>query len=456
MTNRRSPILRSPRRELRCEVAQHEQARRENEARFRSVAETASDAIICCDSQGAIVLWNNVAERMFGYPAAEAMGRPLTLIMPEGRRGQFQAAMARMMTAEKTSTTRSILDADGFRRDGSTFCAEISIATWTSGAETLFTAICRDVSARKHAEEILRDSEQRYRNLFDRIPVGLYRTSPEGEFLDVNPALVQMLGYPSRALLLAVRAAAVYANAEERQQWQSAIEHEIVVRNRETQARRYDGTIIWVRDSARAVHSEQGDVLYYEGSLEDITERKQAEDVLRSLSLKDDLTGLYNRRGFMFLAEQQLRIAHRLASTVVLLFVDLDGMKHINDTYGHAHGDRALIRTAGALRETFRESDILARLGGDEFAVLTLMTSADRLSVALLSARLRETLHHGGRENTPYQIALSIGASYYDPEAPCLIGELLERADNAMYEQKHSKTQARVAALPLRVAVAGA
>jgi PAS domain S-box-containing protein len=131
------------------------------------------------------------------------------------------------------------------------------------------------------AKEALRESEEQYRTLFDRVPVGLYRTTPEGQILDVNPTLVEMLGYPDRETMLTLNTADGYVNPEERARWQVLMEREGVVRDFEVQWRRYDGTIIWVKDTARAVHDADGRVLYYEGAMEDVTERKRAEEALR-------------------------------------------------------------------------------------------------------------------------------------------------------------------------------
>jgi PAS domain S-box-containing protein len=141
----------------------------------------------------------------------------------------------------------------------------------------------------EHLEELveertaeLRKSEERYRTLFDGVPVGLYRTTPTGQILDVNLAAVQMFGYLSREdTLSAVNTADVYVDPEERVRWQALMEREGVVRDFEEQVRRYDGTVIWLNDTARAVRDEQGQVLYYEGSLEDITERKKFEEEIR-------------------------------------------------------------------------------------------------------------------------------------------------------------------------------
>jgi len=127
----------------------------------------------------------------------------------------------------------------------------------------------------------LRESEERYRTLFDGVPVGLFRSTPGGQMVDANLALVEMLGYPSREGLLAINTAGLYVDPEERVRWKALMEREGVVRDFEVRNRRHDGTVIWVKDTARAVKDEQGQVLYYEGSLEDITKHKQAETELR-------------------------------------------------------------------------------------------------------------------------------------------------------------------------------
>jgi PAS domain S-box-containing protein len=133
---------------------------------------------------------------------------------------------------------------------------------------------------RRQAEEALKASEERYRSLFDGLPVGLYRTTSEGQILDINPALVKMLGYPDRESLLAVNSASIYIAPEDRERWQVLIDREGIVRDAELQLCRYDGTVIWARDTARAIRSADPPVVYYEGAMEDITARKQAQAAL--------------------------------------------------------------------------------------------------------------------------------------------------------------------------------
>ncbi len=160
---------------------------------------------------------------------------------------------------------------------------------------------------------------------------------------------------------------------------------------------------------------------------------------LRSLALTDDLTGFYNRRAFLALATQQLRVAIRKGQGLLLFFADVDYLKEINDTYGHREGDLALVRTADALEGTFRCSDILARLSGDEFAVFALETSSQCEDVIV--RRLEKNLKASNAGETRYELSVSIGAARFDPKNPISLGELLTQADQSMYRQKRDRSR---------------
>ncbi|MCX6696615.1 MAG: PAS domain S-box protein, partial [Methanoregula sp.] len=138
----------------------------------------------------------------------------------------------------------------------------------------------------RNAERALHESEKRYRSLFEGVPIGLYRTTPSGKILDINPALVHLLGYPNREMLMTVNVPDLYMSPGDRSQWLAQIEREGIVRDFEVQFRRYDGTIIWVRDTGKAVHDDSGEIVYYNGNVEDITESKQAEEELRSYQIE--------------------------------------------------------------------------------------------------------------------------------------------------------------------------
>ncbi len=174
-------------------------------------------------------------------------------------------------------------------------------------------------------------------------------------------------------------------------------------------------------------------------------QRTRTEDALRELSLVDDLTKAYNRRGFLTVAEQQMKVAHRTKKEMSLFYADLDDLKRINDSFGHEEGDAALIEAAGMLKDAFRDSDIVARLGGDEFAVLAIDIAEAKVSA--LTRRFREKVQaRNARPDCAYPISFSLGISRYDPDRPCTLQELLTQADRRMYQEKTSKKRDAAAA----------
>ncbi|MBD2302971.1 MULTISPECIES: diguanylate cyclase [Nostocales] len=170
---------------------------------------------------------------------------------------------------------------------------------------------------------------------------------------------------------------------------------------------------------------------------QEISDRKAAEAEIRRLSITDELTGLYNRRGFVILAQQQLKQIQRSQIPTGLLFIDLDGLKTINDTLGHEMGDNAITSAADLLKNTFRESDILARLGGDEFVVL--LQGRDPSS-EVIQQRLQTAIkEYNHRQNRPFQLSMSMGFQAYDPHQPLPLDQLITLADMKMYECKRFK-----------------
>lgn len=167
-------------------------------------------------------------------------------------------------------------------------------------------------------------------------------------------------------------------------------------------------------------------------------QREKAEEELVVLAITDQLTGLHNRRGFLTLAEQQLRLSDRTKDRMLLFSGDMDGLKWINDTLGHKEGDNALIEMATVLKETFRSSDVIARMGGDEFAVLAIDTT--EVNSEIFTGRLQSLIDaRNNQKNRNYKLSISLGCSFYDPENPCSIDELMVQADQLMYEEKRNK-----------------
>ena len=167
--------------------------------------------------------------------------------------------------------------------------------------------------------------------------------------------------------------------------------------------------------------------------------RGKLEAELWSMALTDELTGLFNRRGFLLLAEQQLKLARRRNWGALLFFADVDGLKQINDSGGHAEGDQALVAAAAILRSTFRDSDILSRLGGDEFAALALEASGrDEIKIG---ARMRRNLGRHNSALSRFPLSLSVGIARFDGEMS--LNDLLVAADQAMYERKKQSRAAK-------------
>ncbi|MBI4762355.1 MAG: GGDEF domain-containing response regulator [Chloroflexota bacterium] len=172
---------------------------------------------------------------------------------------------------------------------------------------------------------------------------------------------------------------------------------------------------------------------------EKVTELETVNEHLRSLSLTDGLTGLNNRRGFMILATGLMKFARRVGYSLCLLYIDLDSLKHLNDTLGHAAGDALILRFSRILTDTFRESDVIGRLGGDEFVVL--MADATESDVEAMRQRLQANVDAHNRQAGQALITFSLGVIRVPPESTITMEELLAQADKAMYEHKQRRRQ---------------
>jgi diguanylate cyclase (GGDEF)-like protein/PAS domain S-box-containing protein len=196
--------------------------------------------------------------------------------------------------------------------------------------------------------------------------------------------------------------------------------------------------VMAVQSYTEGIHFDQEDLNLFEfvsTQVAQAIERKRMEQEIQNLSLTDEMTGLYNRRGFTLLAEQEMKLARRAKRSMLLFFGDVDDLKVINDTHGHAQGDLALKEISAILRETFRETDIPARFGGDEFVILAVDASME--SAEIITSRIRAALKRRNQQgDQPYQLSLSLGIARYDPEAPCTVSELIAQADEGMYDRK--------------------
>ncbi len=296
--------------------------------------------------------------------------------------------------------------------------------------------VLNDITARKTAEHLLKESEERYRSLFEGSKDAIYITTRDGVFVDFNEAYLDLFGY-TREDMAVLHVKDTYMNPEDRNAFKKAIKKEGSLKDYDVKLRKKNGQSMDCLIAATTRYADDGSISGYQGIIRDITEKKQMEEKLQTMSLTDDLTGLYNRRGFFTLAGQQVKVAERTKKDMLFFFVDLDKMKHINDTLGHQEGDNALLDVASILKEVFRESDIIGRMGGDEFAVLAIDATDETKD--LLTKRLNVILDACNRPDKRYQLSLSVGISHYDPGHPVSLDELMAQADTLMYEQKRGK-----------------
>jgi diguanylate cyclase (GGDEF)-like protein/PAS domain S-box-containing protein len=235
----------------------------------------------------------------------------------------------------------------------------------------LVDKVLRYATERTHTLKALKASEQRYRELFQNVSAGVFQTTCDGKFMAVNPALVNMLGYDSDDELMAVDIVNdVYVDSGQRADWVRCMAERGEVRNAELVLKRKDGSRLVVLENSRAVYDADGRVLFYEGTLTDITAAHALSQQLTHEARHDPLTGLKNRREFEAQLQHALELSHATGSTHAVCFMDLDRFKVVNDTCGHVAGDELLRQLGQLLPSKVRQTDVVARLGGDEFAIL--------------------------------------------------------------------------------------
>ncbi len=256
------------------EILRTEEALRRSEETAQALLNAPTDSALLLDPDGTIVALNEAAAESLGRSASELVGTYVFDLFPPDVAEHRKNRHAQVIRLGKPARYED-------EREGRWFDNSIYPVFDAEGKVVQLAIFARDITERKQAEEALRESEERYRSLFERVPIGLYRTTPEGQTLDANPALVQMMGYPDRETLLAINTADGYVNAEDQRRWQAVIEQKGIVHDYEAQWYRRDGTAIWVRDTARAVQDDEGQVLYYEGIVEDVTEHKRTEQRMR-------------------------------------------------------------------------------------------------------------------------------------------------------------------------------
>ncbi len=294
----------------------------------------------------------------------------------------------------------------------------------------------------EQAEKALRHSQSRYRALVDNPAYGICRCDAQGKFLEVNHALLTMLGYSTKEELLAADGASeIVLDLKQGKPSPGSSPESARIESVEIEWKRKNGTILKARLSGRGVFSDLGDFAGYEIIVVDITEQRGLEDHLRRQVLSDSLTGLANHGRLFEVLHAEISRSKRTEREFSLLLLDLDGLKEINDRFGHLTGDRALCRLAQILADCSRSVDTAARQGGDEFALVLPETSA--ASATLVAERICDLLAKDAEEPA---LAVSVGVASY-PKDAATIGSLLYAADGALYAMKHTRSRAARAGL---------
>jgi len=296
------------------------------------------------------------------------------------------------------------------------------------------------IAEQKRISQALVESEEHFRNAFDYAAIGMALVSPDGNWLRVNRSLCEIVGYAEAELLISDFQAITNRDdlGNDLAEIYRMIAGEILTCQLEKRYIHKLGHDVWTSTNASLVRDAQGRPLHLIFQIQDITERKRAEAAIQTLSLADELTGLYNRRGFLTFSSQHLNSLLRSNKDVVVVYADLDGLKIINDSFGHKEGDRALIKTAELLKETFRSSDVLGRLGGDEFTVLAAVEPEG--GVRKVISRLQQRFDdYNALKMVPYKLSISIGVAERDADGTQSMEDLMALADLAMYENKRSK-----------------
>ena len=399
-----------------------------NDSLFHVVFSEAGIGIGLLDAQGQAVEINQTLAAML---AQNRIGSVLGLL-PDGLSSlkPILAGNADCLRFERKLSTFQFQD----------FWVGVTVSPIRGGDGTVshLIGLVEDISAQKQSEAKLREAEKRFRSIFENAIEGIFQTTADGRYLAANPALARIYGYSSPQELMSNLtniASQLYLDPNRRDEFIKILEQDDIVQDFESQVFRKDGSVIWISESCRAVRDPSGELLYFEGMVEDVTERKETEDRLLHDALHDSLTGLPNRALFIDRLRHAMKRRERSASDYAVLFIDCDRFKLINDSLGHMAGDQVLIELARRIGQCLRSGDTLARLGGDEFVVLAEGLERPEIA-ATVARRIQSTLTEPiVLEGEAYYLTTSIGiahasANYTDP------GEVLRDADTAMYAAK--------------------
>lgn len=347
-------------------------ALRQSEYRYYTLAKMLPVGIFRTDLAGECLYVNERYCEMAGLTLPEAYGVGWTRNLHPGDRDRVMAEWEHAIQ-DKLAFKLEYRFQRPSGEETWVFCQAVP-ETAETGEIAGYVGTLTDISDRIATEIALRQAEEKYRSIFENASEGIFQITPNRQYLSANPALARIYGYSCAEELMAKLTdidSQLYLDPVRRAEFISQVEEQGSVFEFESQVYRADGSTIWVSENARAVRNSAGKILYYEGTVEDITNRKVTEDKLMQQALHDTLTRLPNRAFFMERLQQAIEQAKRDQDYVfAVLFIDLDRFKVVNDSLGHLVGDKLLVAIAHRLQMCLRLRDAVARLGGDEFAIL--------------------------------------------------------------------------------------
>lgn len=400
------------------------------------------DAIVSIDANYCIVDANQPFIELFGYSLEEIKGKHVDLVMNIGKSGSANEDItARVLAGES-------VEAEGtrYKKDGTPVEVLIKgIPVIINGQMVGGYGIYENITERKRVEEELQTQRRRLENVIEASGVGTWEWDTQTGKTIYNQNWAKMVGYSLEELKpdnLKVFESLVHPDDLTRSNLiaERHLTGELPVYECELRMKHSDGHWIWVLDRGRVLtRSADGKPRLMFGTHTDITDRKIAEEKIRYISLHDSLTGLYNRT---YIEEEMARLDTPRQLPLSIIMADLNGLKLINDTYGHPIGDKALQAAAGIIKSTCREDDIYARWGGDEFVILLPQTSA--AAAGNLCKRITESCRVIFIEDVPVSMAIGV-ACKTSSEEPLM--KILQEAENLMYKQKLTESRSTKSAV---------
>jgi len=421
-------------------LRESEARHREKEERYRNILDNMEEAYYEVDLKGNMTFFSTAAVKNLGYNDNVLMGMNFRQYVDDENAQKVSEAFHKVFL---TGETIKGVDWEAISKESGKIPVESSISLMrdSQGNPVGFRGIIRDITQRKKAEEALRESEMKFRNLTENAQDVIVAIDMNGIITYANPAAKKFAGNMD-VVGIALKDFLPFDIVE------PFLDMLYSRRRGLVSGRSYESKILRPQDKHPVFFDVKASMLMTRGKpsgilfvARDATKRKETEEKIRLMAIIDTLTGLYNRGGFITLAEQQMKTAARDHKKLLLFFIDLDGLKFINDSWGHEEGDQAIKKTSALLSATFRSSDIICRLGGDEFAALVF--DSPELPEVILTRLQGRIDDENASSNRPYQISMSTGVSIYDPVSPCTIHELMSRADQQMYIQKKERKQAR-------------